>query len=333
MIGCVVLIFIGIITNAFKPNLDELPNILRSTPFHAQISQSFLRYQLRNKGMNSINDDINKDLLDNCTEYYITQDLDHYNWRLAPNGQSTYKQRYFICNEQYFKPNSTIFFYTGNESPVTLYVNNTGLMWENSESFNAMLIFAEMRYFGKSFPFEKYDILFENNDYWSYLNIDQAMADYATLIEFILTKYNSYDSKIIGFGGSLGGMICSWFRIKFPMWINGCISGSAPIMGLMDLIPSIGDGLYFADGETFDASKDGGNPTDNCKNNIHTSWDIIFNWITTPEGRTKLKDAFNLCTVPVDAKEANYTVNWILSAVCISISISYIAYIIYRENV
>jgi hypothetical protein len=33
----------------------------------------------------------------------------------------------------------------GNEAPVDLYVNSSGLMWENAESFGAYLIWAEHR--------------------------------------------------------------------------------------------------------------------------------------------------------------------------------------------
>ena len=39
-----------------------------------------------------------------------------------------------------------ILFYTGNESPVDEYVNNTGLMWELGEQLGALLVFAEHRY-------------------------------------------------------------------------------------------------------------------------------------------------------------------------------------------
>jgi len=45
-----------------------------------------------------------------------------------------------------------ILFYTGNESPVEVYINNTGLMWDLAPKLNALLVFAEHRYEGESFP-------------------------------------------------------------------------------------------------------------------------------------------------------------------------------------
>ena len=57
----------------------------------------------------------------------------------SPLPQYTFKQRYFSY-DKYFKPGGPIFFYFGNEDYVDLYVNHTGLMWENAEEFGAMLV-------------------------------------------------------------------------------------------------------------------------------------------------------------------------------------------------
>ena len=83
----------------------------------------------------------------NCSENYTEQRLDHFSSSTA----ETYKQRYFTYGN-YFKRGGPIFFYTGNEADVGLYVNATGLIWENAEEFGAYIVFAEHRYYGKSMP-------------------------------------------------------------------------------------------------------------------------------------------------------------------------------------
>ncbi len=291
----------------------QLTQILLHSPFAYKLSLNMFQHTKRNNETNTDFNNNDKDLLSNCSEHYYEQYLDHFNYRAAPNGQTHYSQRYFVCGDfNNWAKNGTILFYTGNESPVELYINNTGLMWQNSQ--NKIMVFAEHRYFGESFPFQSKDILIENKEYWSFLSSDQAMADYATLIRYLKIEWNSWMSKVIGFGGSYGGMICSWFRQKYPQWIDGCISASAPVMGMLNLHPPI-NRFYYAQTETFDASKQGGNPTDFCKENIASSWSTIFEWVQTENGRVKLAQVFNLCSIPIDEQEANTTISWILSAI------------------
>lgn len=66
--------------------------------------------------------------------------------------------------------NPPILFYTGNEGDIFAFVNNTGFMWELENKLKAVLIFAEHRYYGTSFPKRA-----SNNDY-SYLSIEQALS-------------------------------------------------------------------------------------------------------------------------------------------------------------
>jgi lysosomal Pro-X carboxypeptidase len=82
----------------------------------------------------------------------MEQQIDHFRWDDVPG---TFKQRYYVY-DKLWKPGGPIFFYVGNEADVGLYVNHTGLMWESAAEFNALLVFAEHRYWGKSCLFPEY---------------------------------------------------------------------------------------------------------------------------------------------------------------------------------
>eukprot|EP01084_Bolivina_argentea_P302248 521688_1 len=257
---------------------------------------------------------IENSLLSNCTEYYYQQPLDHFNYQTGPtpNNVTTYMQRYFICGGSNWIVNGTIFFYLGNEGNVELYVNHTGLMWEHENEFDAIMIFAEHRYYGKSMPFTK-EQLKQQPKLYLFVSPDQAMADYAELIYYLKTqKLNSWPSPIIGFGGSYGGMLCSWFSIKYPQWIDGCIAGSAPILDFEGLEPPINPNFY-AQTMTFDASTEGGG-NDLCKNNIRKSWNNLFNLTKTLNGRRELSSIFKLCSNLNNETIANATAFWAADA-------------------
>jgi len=66
---------------------------------------------------------------------------------------------------------------------------------------------------------------------------------------------------------------------------------------------------FFADGETYDCKKEGGNPND-----FEKSWNIIFDYANTAQGRQNLKDAFNLCTLPKDYSEGVAVAYWVSNA-------------------
>ncbi|GBO03563.1 hypothetical protein AVEN_165994-1 [Araneus ventricosus] len=54
-------------------------------------------------------------------EHYITQQVDHFGF----STDKTYEQRY-LANYKYYNPeNGSIFFYTGNEGGIEVFVNNT----------------------------------------------------------------------------------------------------------------------------------------------------------------------------------------------------------------
>lgn len=70
-----------------------------------------------------------------------------------------------------------------------------------------------------------------------FLTSEQALADYATLIPVIKSKMAVEDVPVIAFGGSYGGMLSAWIRIRYPWIIDGSIAASAPILQYTGITP------------------------------------------------------------------------------------------------
>ena len=51
-----------------------------------------------------------------------------------------------------------------------------------------------------------------------YLTVEQAMFDYVDLIKMIKTTEGLEDRAVIVSGGSYGGMLAAWLRMKVPQW-------------------------------------------------------------------------------------------------------------------
>ena len=204
---------------------------------------------------------------------------------------------------------------TGNEADVTLYLNNTGLMWELAPKHNALLIFAEHRYYGQSRPqlssssFSSLSSLKEEGDLSSsssssssslsmgYLTSEQAMADYASLIWELKTddaNSSKATAAVIGFGGSYGGMLATWFRLKYPHLMDGAIAASAPIWSFAGEEPPYDTG-GFAEAVTWDASSEGGSAAA-CVPNARAAWQTLFDWGSSEEGRARIAAAMRLCS-------------------------------------
>lgn len=232
----------------------------------------------------------------NCTEKYFTQFVDHFTWR---NG--TYQQRYLMY-ENYFRPGGPIFFYTGNEAGVDVFANCTGLMWENAQDLGAMLIFAEHRFFGKSLPcpggFEECG---------EFLGTDQAMADFAELIKELQKTYPQSSATIV-FGGSYGGMLSAWMRMRYPGLVTGAIASSAPIGCLS---PSYKKESYWAVVSNDATSAGGAAP--NCAANVNQAIQDMFSLMQTPAGRVALQSLFQLCD-PLGPNDSESFGNFIQAA-------------------
>jgi lysosomal Pro-X carboxypeptidase len=163
----------------------------------------------------------------NCKVQYFTQQLDHFSSATGPFGVTTFQQRYFWCDEHY-KPGSPLLLYCGNEADVTLYVNATGAMWAAAEQLSAVLVFAEHRFYGESQPFASTITSSNNNElpHREHLSAAQALADLATLVQSVKLQP---EQRVVAYGGSYGGMLAAWLRIKYPHIVHGAVAASAPV--------------------------------------------------------------------------------------------------------
>ena len=90
----------------------------------------------------------------------------------------------------------------------------------------------EHRFYGESKPTE--DLSFSN---LAYLSSRQALEDVGHFITSV--NQNSYYNLTTGapwitFGGSYGGTLSAWMRLRFPHLVAGSVSSSAPLFAKLD---------------------------------------------------------------------------------------------------
>lgn len=98
-----------------------------------------------------------------------------------------------------------------------------GFMWEAAREFGALVVFAEHRYYGESLP---YGSRSHEDRPLGYLTSQQALADFVDLVAHLrnaggTARRGKSANPVIAFGGSYGGMLAAWFRIKYPAVVEG----------------------------------------------------------------------------------------------------------------
>lgn len=228
--------------------------------------------------------------------------MDHFG-----DGSVTFKQRYCLYDKFWREAGKSsfkarkgdkgpIFFYTGNESPLEEYVNNTGLMWEVGQRMGALLVWAEHRYEPMTHP-----SLQGTQNCYAYCTTAQALADFSALIGHVKLEFGAAESPAVAFGGSYGGMLAGWLRMKYPDVVVGSIAASAPIWGLAPTLTQ--EGLdRSAQAISRGVSKAGG-ATDQCMSNIRSGWSLIKQVGRTSAGLKLLQQASKSCHSLSSARE------------------------------
>jgi len=266
-------------------NRNAIENILKSSDI-SSLSKSQIIQKLENLELiknsesfnynkKEINDTNSNDSVkgEDFKEFYFETKIDHFSYE----NQNTFKLRYLVKDKYVSKLKSAdtpIFFYCGNEGPIEDFWKNSGFITESlAKQFNALVVFGEHRFFGKSFPFgalQDKDI--KKN---KYLTSEQALSDFVELLTYIKNKYSLEKSSIIAFGGSYGGMLSSWARMKFPHIFSGAVASSAPVL-LFEDIEKIKNSFFKITTDTYKRYDE------QCPRDLRAGFQKLFDFRTNP---------------------------------------------------
>uniref|UniRef100_A0A4W3KCS1 Serine protease 59, putative n=1 Tax=Callorhinchus milii TaxID=7868 RepID=A0A4W3KCS1_CALMI len=157
-------------------------------------------------------------------EHWFVQKVNHFN---VADGR-VWNQRFYI-NDTYYKPGSPVFLMIGGEGALNPTWMEHGTWLTYAKKLNALCIFLEHRFYGKSWPTQ--DLSTAN---LHYLRSSQALADLAHFRNMMGVKMNLTLNKWIAFGGSYPGTLAAWFRLKYPHLVYGAVATSAPMRAVIN---------------------------------------------------------------------------------------------------
>ncbi|KAG9456823.1 hypothetical protein H6P81_001331 [Aristolochia fimbriata] len=223
----------------------------------------------------------------NFQTLHYNQTLDHFNYK--PGSHNTFQQRYVINSAFWGGPQngSPIFVYTGDEAGLDDDIDAAGIMVDNAPRFKALLVYIEHRYYGTSVPFGTKEEAYRNTSTLGYFSSAQALADYAELILHLKKNLSAESCPVVVIGGSYGGMLAAWFRLKYPHIAIGALASSAPILYFDDIIPS--NGYYSV------VTSDFREASESCHNTIRKSWFEIDRIVAQKKGLANLSKRFKSC--------------------------------------
>ncbi|KAK3010890.1 hypothetical protein RJ639_011615 [Escallonia herrerae] len=183
-------------------------------------------------------------------------------------------------------------------------------MLDIAPKFQALLVFIEHRFYGESMPFGNDS--YKSAETLGYLNSQQALADFAVLIRSLKQNLSSEASPVVVFGGSYGGMLAAWFRLKYPHIAIGALASSAPILQFDDITPW--SSFYDA------VSQDYKDTSLNCYEVIKGSWAELDAFFIHKEGLAEISRTFRTCK---NVRSIYSARNWLWTAFVYTAMVNY----------
>lgn len=225
------------------------------------------------------------DSVEQYEEKFIYQYIDHFNYLGQAGKNGEFKMRYLVSDKYWKGSSGPVLFYCGNEGSIVNFWENTGFVFALARKLNALVVFGEHRYYGKSLPFGSNSFTTENI---GFLSIEQTLADYAILLKRVRKDYDIPKHPIFAFGGSYGGILAGYMRYKYPHIIAGAVASSAPFYS----IAGKGDrhAFWHSVTETFRKA----DPT--CPDSIREGFTSLLDLFRHGDrGVAMIAKAFNLC--------------------------------------
>ncbi|VFQ76648.1 unnamed protein product [Cuscuta campestris] len=163
---------------------------------------------------------------------HVDRDLLHAREAPGCDGNALHQHIFFV-----FSLNRSQLANTMELTPLT-----AGFLTDIAPTFKALLVYIEHRFYGESIPMGKMEDAMRNKTTRGFFNSGQALADYAQVLLHIKKQFNATKSPIVVIGGSYGGMLAAWFRMKYPHVAMGALASSAPILYFDNITPQ--DGYY-----------------------------------------------------------------------------------------
>ena len=173
---------------------------------------------------------------------------------------------------------------------------------------NAYLVMIEHRYFGQSLPFGNNSF---SNENLRFCTTEQALGDYIVFLKSLKKDIvQCEDCPLIVFGGSYGGMLASWIRMKFPNVVDGALAASAPILFFGQVVPPE---AYWRI-----VTYDFGNATtvEGCDKKIKQGFNRMDKYInnTAINEYEVINRVFNTCTPLTSNQNLTNAENWLINA-------------------
>lgn len=152
-------------------------------------------------------------------------------------------------NQLFSKPGGPLFIVIGGEWEIgPAHISAGRHIYDLAKEFNALLIYTEHRFYGKTWPFKT--VSTEN---LRYLSVDQALADLASVVKGI-TSDSTYNATggVFVVGGSYAATMATWFRQKYPHLVNGAWASSGPLnakLNYFEYMETVGRSMATLGGE------------------------------------------------------------------------------------